>query len=162
MFSEGVDPSQQNLLSYPLALQTADADEAASLLAESAVPYRSELLGPSSTFSTEIFVAQSPRMHLSRVTTTGAMKVHAQLPDDSYAVVLALAGEVEHNVEGKLVPVRSGSGLVESPLQPVEVRTPARFELFFLDSAAKIWFRNWRRCSSGEPTHPWCFLHASN
>ena len=51
MFSEGVDPSQQNLLSYPLALQTADADEAASLLAESAVPYRAELLGPSSTFS---------------------------------------------------------------------------------------------------------------
>jgi AraC-like DNA-binding protein len=71
-------------------------------------------------------------MHWSRVKTTGAMKVHAQLPDDSYAVVLALAGEVEHNVEGELVPVRSGSGLVESPLQPVEVRTPARFELLFL------------------------------
>ena len=132
MFSEGVDPAQQNLLSYPLALHTADADEAASLLAESAVPYRAELLSPSSTFSTEISVAQSPRMHLSRVKTTGAMKVHAQLPGDSYAVVLALAGEVEHNVEGELVPVRSGSGLVESPLQPVEVRTPVRFELLFL------------------------------
>jgi hypothetical protein len=45
MFSEGADPYQQNLLSYPLALQTADADEVASLLAESAVPYRAELLG---------------------------------------------------------------------------------------------------------------------
>ena len=60
MFSEGVDPSQQHLLSYPLALQTADADEAASLLAESAVPYRAELLSPSGTFSTEIFVAAEP------------------------------------------------------------------------------------------------------
>ncbi len=132
MFSEGVDPSQQHLLSYPLALQTADAEEAASLLAESAVPYHAELLGPSSTFSTEIFVAQSPRMHLSRVKTTGAMKVHAELPEDAYAVVLALGQEVEHIVEGELVLVRPGSGLVESPLQAVEVRTPESFELLFL------------------------------
>jgi AraC-like DNA-binding protein len=132
MFSEGIHQSHQNLLTYPLVLQTTDADEAASVLADSAVPYRAELLGPLSAFSTQIFGAQSPRISLSTVKTTGAMKVYAQLPHDSYAVVLSLSGEVEHRVNGEIVPVRSGWGLVQSPLQAVEACTPERFELLFL------------------------------
>jgi AraC-like DNA-binding protein len=132
MFSEGVQQSHQDLLAYPLVLETRDAEEAASMLADSAVPYRSQPLGPRADFSTQIFGAQSPRMHWSRVKTTGAMKVEAQLPDDSYAVVLSVAGEVEHRVAGETVGVGSGWGLVQSPLQPVEAWTPGRFELLFL------------------------------
>lgn len=71
-------------------------------------------------------------MSLSRVKTSGAMRVHAQLPEDSYAVILALSSEVEHFIAGEVVPVRLGCGLVQSPLQPVEVRTPENFQLFFL------------------------------
>jgi len=132
MFSAGIHQSQQNLLAYPLVLQTKDADEAASWLAESAIPYRSELLAPASSFSTQSFGAQRPRMHLSRVKTTGATRVHARLPEDSYAIVLAISGELEHRVAGEVVRVRPGCGLVQSPLQPVEVQTPERFELLFL------------------------------
>ncbi len=132
MFSEGIHQSNQNLLTYPLVLETTDVEEAASVLAESAVPYRSELIGARPAFSTQIFGAQSPRMHLSTVKTTGAMKVQAQLPDDSYAVVLSVSGDVEHRVADEIVPVRSGWGLVQSPLQVVEARTPERFELLFL------------------------------
>lgn len=132
MFSEGVHHSPQNLLPDPLVLQTTDIEEAASFLASSAVPYRSQLLSPSTTFSTQIFGAESPRMSLSRVKTNGAMQVRAELPYDSYAVVLAVSGELEHRVAAETVSVRSGFGLVQSPLQPVEVHTPESFELLFL------------------------------
>ena len=66
------------------------------------------------------------------VKTTGAMQVHSELPGDSYAIVLAVLGELEHRVGSEIVPVRSGMGLVQSPNQPVTVRTPGRFELIFL------------------------------
>jgi AraC-like DNA-binding protein len=124
--------SHQKLLSSPPVLQTTDVDEAASLLANSAVPYRSELLTSAFTFSTEIFCARSPRMHLSRVKTTGAMRVNAQLDENAYAVVFAVSGEVEHRVGTDSVWVRPGSGLVQSPSQSVAVRTPKNFELLFL------------------------------
>ena len=124
MFSEGIRQSNQNLLTYPLVLQTMDANEAASFLASSAVPYRSDLISPN--FSTEISGSESPRMYLSRVKTTGAMQVHSELPGDSYAIVLAALGELEHRVGSEIM------GLVQSPNQPVTVRTPERFELIFL------------------------------
>ncbi len=130
MFSEGIRQSNQNLLTYPLVLQTLDADEAASFLASSAVPYRSDLISPN--FSTEVSGPESPRMYLSRVKTTGAMQVHSESPGDSYAIVLAVLVELEHRVSSEIVPVRPGMGFVQSPNQPVTVRTPERFELIFL------------------------------
>jgi len=117
---------------WPLVLQTTDVEEASSFLASLAVPYRSELLASGSTFSTQVFGTHSPRMQLSRVRTTGAMRVEAQLPRDSYAIVLGVAGNLEHRVAGEQVRVSSESGLVQSPLQPVEVQTPGHFELLFL------------------------------
>jgi hypothetical protein len=132
MFSAGIDPAHKNLLSQSLVLQTRDADEAASFLATPAVPYRSHLLSPASTFSTQIFIDESRRMHLSRVKTNGALRVHARLPDDAYALILAVSGEVEHRVGGEMVSVRPGCAFVQSPLQAVEVKTPERFDLFFL------------------------------
>ena len=132
MFSAGIDPAHKNLLSQSLVLQTRDADEAASFLATPAVPYRSHLLSPASTISTQIFIDESRRMHLSRVKTNGALRVHARLPDDAYALILAVSGEVEHRVGGEMVSVRPGCAFVQSPLQAVEVKTPERFDLFFL------------------------------
>jgi len=133
MFSDGtLGDSQRTLLTRSLVLQTRDVDQAASVLASSAVPYRSELLAPASAFSTQIFGGHTGSLHLSRVRTTGAMQVRAQLPGDSYAIVLAVSGALEHRVAGELVWVRPGSALVQSPFQPVEVQTPERFELLFL------------------------------
>ena len=123
---------QAQVLTLPLVFQTADADEAATFLSTAAVPYRSELLGRSSSFSTKVFGAHSPTLQISRVMTNGAMKVHAQLPEDSYAIVLGVLGELEHRVIGEHVKVCSESGLVQSPSQLVEVKTPERFELLFL------------------------------
>ena len=102
------------LLTWPLVLETADAEEASSFLATPAVPYRSELLASGRTFSTQVFCTQSPCMYLSRVRTTGAMRVKAQLPQDSYAIVFGIAGEVEHSIAGEHVTVSSKTGLVQS------------------------------------------------
>jgi AraC-like DNA-binding protein len=133
MFSDGhLGEAQRKLLTHPPLLKTTDVEEAASLLATSAVPYRSELLAPASTFSTQIYCARSARMHLSRVKTTGSMRVNAQLPDDAYAIVFAVSGEVEHRVAGDMIRVRPGLGLVQSPAQAVAIQTPQSFELIFL------------------------------
>jgi len=126
------DHLSRRLPVWPLVLQTTDVEEASSFLATHAVPYRSELSAARSAFFTQIFGAHSPRMHLSRVRTTGAMRVDAQLPRDSYAIVLGVRGNLEHRVAGEQVRVNSESGLVQSPLQPVEVQTPEHFELMFL------------------------------
>jgi len=139
MVSDGAwGKSHPYFFSHPLVLQTTDVDEAASFLATSAVPYRSELLAPASTFSTQIFGTHGPRMRLSRVKTTGAMRVEARLPNDSYAIVLPVSGELEHSVAGERVRVGSECGLVQSPLQAVEVQTPERFELLFLKFSREI------------------------
>jgi len=132
MFSGALNQPRQKLFENWPVLQTADVEEAASLLSTAAVPYHCELRRPAFAFSTQISGLQGPRTHLSRVQTTGAMAVHAALPGDSYAIVLAVSGELEHRVDGKVVVVRSGCGFLQSPLQPVEVQTPNHFELMFL------------------------------
>ena len=60
------------------------------------------------------------------------MHVKAELPHDSYAMVLGTAGELEHRVDGEVVCVSRNCALIQSPSQPVEVRTPESFELLFL------------------------------
>jgi len=133
MFSKDrLDVCRTNPPTDHLVLQTKDMEEAASFLATSAVPYRSQLLGPRAHFSTQIFGGESPRMYLSWVRTSGAMQVRSELPPDSYAMVLGVAGELEHRVAGEVVCVCPECALLQSPSQPAEVRTPERFELLFL------------------------------
>lgn len=132
MFSGAIQ--RQALLCDSLVLQTANADQAASVLTSSAIPYRSELVSRTSTFATQIFGMRANATHLSRVRTDGAMLVHSQIPDDSYAVVLSILGELEHYVVGsnEIVSVKPGCGFVGSPAQLVEVKTPKKFEVFFV------------------------------
>ena len=136
MFSGGIQ--QRALLANSLVLQTCKAEEAESLLATSAIPYRSELVSRSSTFATQIFSLRGNTILLSRVRTNGAMRVHSQVPNDSYALVLAISGELEHAAGASaIVPVRPGCGFVGSPAQQVEVKTPETFDVFFVRFSAE-------------------------
>ena len=118
---------------HGLVLQTKDPEEAASQLHDSAIPYVYELLSGSPPFSTRIFITHGQRVSLSRVLTSGMMKVQARLPEDSYALVLDLrAGVGLHRVEQQSIVVNSEFALVQSPLQAVEVLTAADFEVLFV------------------------------
>ena len=118
---------------HGLVLKTTDPDEAAAYLGDSAVPYVSELLPGSPNFSTQIFVTPGQRLHLSRVMTSGALRVRATLPREAYAVVLDLRnGLGPHEIKGTVVPVGPEFAFVQSPFQTVEIRTQPRFEALFL------------------------------
>lgn len=118
---------------HGLVLKTKDPDEAAAYLSDSAVPYVSEVLPGSPDFSTQIFVTQGQRMQLSRVMTTGTLRVRATLPRDAYAVVLDLHNGIgPHEFKGTVVPVGPEFAFVQSPLQTVEIRTLPKFEALFL------------------------------
>ena len=118
---------------HGLVLQTTDPEEAACCLRHSAVPYVSELLPGSPAFSTQIFITSGRRVSLSRVVTRGSLKVHARLPEDSYAVVLDLRnGLGQHQVERQSFFVGPEFALIQSPLQPVEVHTQSEYEALFL------------------------------
>ena len=120
-------------LLHGLVLQTKDPDQAASLLANAAIPYVSELLPGSPPFSTQIFVTEGQCIHLSRVVTNGTMRVKSQLPADSFALVLDLrSGAGLHRTSEHRVVVDSDFAFLQSPLQAVEVLTPPDFELLFL------------------------------
>ena len=61
------------------------------------------------------------------------MRVKAQLPADSYALVLDMhAGVGLHRVEQESIEVNSEFALVQSPLQAVEVMTASDFEVLFI------------------------------
>jgi AraC-like DNA-binding protein len=108
-------------------------DEAASLLRDAAIPYASELLPGSPAFSTKIFLTEGPRISLSRVVTTGTMRVKARLPWDSFALVLDLgAGVGVHRTGGQDIAVGPDIAFVQSPWQAVEVLTQPGFETLFL------------------------------
>jgi len=124
---------QSGVPRHGLVLQTKDLDEAASLLSDAAIPYSSELLPGSPRFSTQIFVAEGPRVHLSRVITTGSMRVKACLPAECFALVLDLrTGVGLHRAQRHSVVVDSDFSFLQSPLQPVEVLTPPNFDALFL------------------------------
>jgi len=108
-------------------------DEAASLLSNSAIPYVSELLPGSPPFATKIFITEGQRTTLSRVVTTGNLRVEARLPADSFALVLDLRSGVGlHRAQAHNVTVNSEYAFLQSPLQSVEVFTPAGFEALFV------------------------------
>ncbi len=127
----------QSLL-HGLVLQTNDPEEAAACLREAAVPYVSEVLPGSPPFSTQIFVMTGPRVRLSRVVTHGLMRVEARLPEDSYALILDLQKGVGlHRVEGRDIVVGPQFGFLQSPLQAVEVKTEAEYEVLFVRISRK-------------------------
>ena len=124
---------QPGSLLHGLVLQTKDLDEAATLLRDAAIPYVSELLPGSPSFSTQIFVTEGQRVHLSRVVTTGTMRVKSRLPAAAFALVLDLhTGVGLHRTPERSVVVNSEFAFVQSPLQAVEVLTPAEFDALFL------------------------------
>ena len=126
---------QTSTISIPhgFVLQTRDLDEAASLLSSSAIPYVSELLPGSPPFTTKIFVTEGRQVTLSRVVTTGNLRVESCLPADSFALVLDLRSGVGlHRAETQNVTVNSDYAFLQSPLQSVEVITPAGFEALFV------------------------------
>lgn len=125
--------NRSHFLLHGLVLQTKDPDEAAARMSGTAVPYVSELLPGSPPFSTQIFVTQGQRVDLTRALTTGAMRVQATLPEDSYAVILDLRnGLGQHRVADKTVTVGPQYGFVQSPLQRVDAQTATSFEALFL------------------------------
>lgn len=118
---------------HGFVLKSRDCDEAASLLRTTAVPYSSELLKGSPPFATEIFVVQSPRISVSRVRTSGAMRVHSMLPSDSFALLIDQGNGVgTHSVRGEVFELDSGTGFLQSPLDDVRVLTTSHFEISFL------------------------------
>ncbi|MGA7751939.1 MAG: helix-turn-helix domain-containing protein [Candidatus Sulfotelmatobacter sp.] len=125
--------SQSSSLPHGFVLQTTDLEEAAYRLSDAAIPYVSELLPGSPAFSTKIFVTEGQRVILSRVVTTGTLRVQSRLPEDAFALVLDLrTGLGLHRSHKQSVAVNSDFAFVQSPLQPVEVLTPPDFEALFL------------------------------
>jgi AraC-like DNA-binding protein len=121
--------------SFPhgFVLRTNDLEEAASLLGGSAIPYYSELLPGSPAFATKIFITEGQQITLSRVVTVGSLRVEARLPEDCFALVLDLrCGVGLHRGQAQNVTVNSDFAFLQSPLQSVEVLTPAEFEALFL------------------------------
>ncbi|HUO15030.1 MAG TPA: helix-turn-helix domain-containing protein [Verrucomicrobiae bacterium] len=119
-------------------LQTRDLDEAATLLGDSAIPYVSELLPGSPPFSTKIFVTRGQQVTLSRVVTSGNLRVEATLPGDAYALLLDLRGGVGlHRAHAQNITVNSEFALLQSPLETVEAFTPAEFEALFIRFSRK-------------------------
>lgn len=65
--------------------------------------------------------------------TTGNLRVEARLPADSFALVLDLRSGVGlHRAQAQNVTVNSEAAFLQSPLQSVEVITPAGFEALFV------------------------------
>jgi hypothetical protein len=118
---------------HGFVLNTRDLEEAASLLASTAVPYTSELLRGSPPFATRIFIIQSPRISVSRVHTSGTMQVKSMLPHDYYGLVLSAgSGTCVHCVKNEVVSVDPATSFLQSPLQDVRVITTPQFDLSFL------------------------------
>jgi AraC-like DNA-binding protein len=114
-------------------LRTRDPEKAASELRSAAIPYVAELIPGSPPFSTQIRVIEGQRTCLSWVVTTGAMRVRSRLPGDSFAVIMDMQkGAGLHRCAEQNVIVNSDFAFVQSPLQSVEVFTPASFEVLFL------------------------------
>jgi AraC-like DNA-binding protein len=134
------------------ALQTRNLDEAASLLAESAIPYVSELLPGSPAFSTEILVNHGHHVNLSRVVTSGLLRVKSRLPADWYAIVIDLGnGLGQHRSENHTIEVNSDTAFLQSPLQAVEVMTTPEYEALFVRVSRAALMEELQRMLDREP-----------
>ena len=115
-----------------LVLETNDPDAAEQLLAQYAVPYRSEAMSRRTAFHTEVFIAHGSQMQLSYVRTSGQRQVRTLMPEDCYVVTLCMKGKIEVHAVGVQVSLTPEMSLVCSPLHENEVQTPDRFEALFL------------------------------
>ena len=106
------------------------------MLSNAAIPYVAVLLPGSPPFFTQIFVAEDQLAALSRVVTTGTMRVKSRLPAEFFALEMDLGKGVGlHRGGGESIVVNSEFAFVHSPLQAVEVLTPADFDVLFLKFA---------------------------
>ena len=129
--------------------QTNDPEEAATQLGSRAVPYVSELLLGSPPFSTRIQSSGTDKVQISRVTTTGRMRVHACLPADSFALIVDLRTGVGLHRSGQgNVTVDSEFGFVQSRSRRLRSsRSPnSTFSSFVLPAQPSC--RNCRNCSA--------------
>ena len=123
---------------HGLALKTRDADEAAQLLGNTAVPYRFEPISSSPPFSTEILVLKGKNVVLSTATSTGELWLRSEMPDDGFGLVVDLGkGLGTHTSIGKKVDVSPEFSFVQNPAATVEVRSRERYRVLFLRLAAR-------------------------
>ena len=124
---------------HGLVLKTRDADEAAALLGDTAVPYRFEPISSSPPFSTDILILQGRSILISTATSTGRLWLETGMPAGSYGLVLALGSGVGvHKSRGRTVDVSSDSSFVQNPLTVAEVTTQERYRVLFLRIAADV------------------------
>jgi AraC-like DNA-binding protein len=122
---------------HGIVLKTRDADEAAALLADAAVPYRFETISASPPFSTDILILQGRSIIVSTATSTGRLWLETGMPAGSYGLALALGSGVGvHKSRGKSVDVSPNSSFVQNPGTLAEVTTRERYRVLFLRIAA--------------------------
>ena len=130
---------ESNAHLHGLVLKTSDADEAAALLGDTAVPYRFEPVSGSPAFSTDILILQGRSIILSTAASTGKLWLETGMPAGSYGLVLDLAGGVGfHKAGGQNVDVSPHSSFVQNPGTMAEVTTRERYRVLFLRIAADV------------------------
>jgi len=123
---------------HRLALKTRDADEAAQLLGNTAVPYRFEPISSSPPFSTEILVLNGKNLVLSTATSTGELWLRSEMPNDAFGLVVDLGkGLGTHTSVGQKVDVSPGFSFIQNPAASVEVTSRERYRVLFLRIDAK-------------------------
>jgi AraC-like DNA-binding protein len=124
---------------HGLVLKTRDADEAAALLGDTAVPYRFEPISASPPFSTDILILQGRSMLISTATSTGRLWLETGMPGGSYGLVLALGSGVGvHKSRGRSVDVSPDCSFIQNPLTVAEVTTQEQYRVLFLRIAADV------------------------
>ncbi|HET8824297.1 MAG TPA: helix-turn-helix domain-containing protein [Terriglobales bacterium] len=118
---------------HGLVLKTQDADEAAQLLGNTAVPYRFEPISSFPPFSTEIMVLKARNIIISTATSTGELWLRSEMPDDGFGLVLDLGkGLGTHTSLGERVDVSPDFSFVQNPGAVVEVSSRDRYRVLFL------------------------------
>jgi len=118
---------------HGLVLKTQDADEAAQLLGNTAVPYRFQPISSSPPFSTEIMVLKGRRVILSTATSTGELWLRSEMPDDGFGLVLDLGkGIGTHTSLGQRVDVSPDFSFIQNPAAVVEVISRDKYRVLFL------------------------------
>lgn len=122
---------------HGLVLKTQDADEAAQLLGNTAVPYRFEPLSSSPPFSTEILVLKGKSTVLSTATSTGQLWLRSEMPSDGFGLVLDLGkGLGTHRSLGERVDVSPDFSFIQNSTAVVEVISRDRYRVLFLRISA--------------------------
>lgn len=130
---------ESNAHLHGLVLKTSDADEAAALLGDTAVPYRFEPVSGSPAFSTDILILQGRSIILSTAASTGKLWLETGMPAGCYGLVLDLdSGVGPHKARGRTVDVTPACSFVQNPGTVAEVTTRERYRVLFLRIAADV------------------------